>query len=107
MTPSTESDVNKFLNSIHLPGIDKPISDVGRVLAVAETDGRIEASIELGFPAAGAHDEYRAHIAAELAAETGCDAIEIELTTRVVAVNVDRVSLAVLSRPALRSLSCH
>ena len=90
MTPSTDSNVKKFLNSIQLPGIDRPLEEIGRVLDAAETDGRVKASIELGFPAAGAHDEYRAHIAAALAEETGHQKVEIDLSTRVVAHGVQR-----------------
>ena len=90
MTPSTDSDVKKFLNSIHLPEIDRPISEVGRVLDAEEADGRITASIELGFPAAGAHEAYRAHIAAAVTAETGCEDVEITVSTRIVAHGVQR-----------------
>ena len=90
MTPSTESDVNKFLNSIELPGIGRSIAEVGRVLAANQPDGRIEAKIELGFPAASRHDEYRAQIAAAVGAEFGAAEVEIELSTRIVAHGVQR-----------------
>jgi len=90
VTPSTESDVNKFLNSIELPGIGRSIAEVGRVLAANQPDGRIEAKIELGFPAASRHDEYRAQIAAAVGAEFGAAEVEIELSTRIVAHGVQR-----------------
>ena len=90
MTPSTDSDVKKFLNSIDLPGIGRSIADVGKVLDVEESDGRVTARIELGFPASGAHDVYRARIGAAVRAETGCDEVNVELTTRIVAHGVQR-----------------
>ena len=70
MTLSTESDVNKFLKSIELPEIGLTVGDVGRVLDVTATDAATVVKIELGFPAAAAHDAYRQHIAAAISAET-------------------------------------
>ena len=90
MTPSTDSDVNKLLNSIELPGIGRSIGDVGRVMDAKTSDGAIEAHIELGFAAQSRHDEFRSHIAAALAAETGCNDINIELSTKIVAHGVQR-----------------
>ena len=71
VTPSTESDVNKFLNSIELPGIGRSIADVGRVLTANQADGNIDAKIELGFPAKSRHEQFRAHIAAAIAKNRG------------------------------------
>lgn len=90
MTPSAENNVNKFLNSIELPGVGRSIEEVGRVSDISEADGRIEAKIELGFPAASQHDAYRAHIAAAVATETGAADVRIELATRIVAHGVQR-----------------
>jgi ATP-binding protein involved in chromosome partitioning len=85
VTPSTESDVNKFLNSIEIPGIDRNIGDVGRVKDVSASDGEFAAQIELGFPAETRHDAIREHIASAVSAETGCDDVRIDLSTRIVA----------------------
>jgi ATP-binding protein involved in chromosome partitioning len=85
VTLSTDSDVNKFLNSIELPGIGRNIGDVGRIVDVKSANGSVEAQIELGFPALSRHDEIRTHIATAVAAETGCDDVSIELSTRIVA----------------------
>jgi ATP-binding protein involved in chromosome partitioning len=85
VTPSAESDVNKFLNSIELPGIGRNVGDVGRIKDVKTSNGSIEAHIELGFPAASRHEEFRSHIAAAVAAESGCDDVTIELSTKIVA----------------------
>ena len=90
MTPSTESDVNKFLNSIELPGIGRSIEEIGRVLAVNETESRIDVKIELGFPAASQHDDYRAHITAAIAGKSGVAEVNIELSTKIVAHGVQR-----------------
>ena len=87
---SAESDVNKFLKSIELPGIGLTVGDVGRVLEVTESDTAMVVRIELGFPAAGAHDAYRAHIAAAVAAETGAETVNVELSAKIVAHGVQR-----------------
>lgn len=88
MTPSTESNVKKFLNSIELPGIGRTIGDVGRVLEYSDADGRIRAHIELGFAAAGAHASYRDAIISAMAAQSDCQDVEIEFSTRIVAHSV-------------------
>ena len=87
---SAESDVNKFLKSIELPGIGLTVGDVGRVLEVTESDTAMVVRIELGFPAAGAHDAYQAHIAAAVAAETGAETVNVELSAKIVAHGVQR-----------------
>ena len=90
VTPSAETDVKKFLKTIELPGIGRTLGDVGRVLEVSEADSRIVARIELGFPADGAHEIYRSTIVAAVAAKSGCDDIDVELSTRIVAHGVQR-----------------
>ena len=90
VTPSTESDVNKFLKSLELPGIGRTIADVGRVIEVKVSDGRLEAQIELGFPAASRHDEFAAHIAAAARSELGVEDVDIAFSTRIVAHGVQR-----------------
>lgn len=90
VTPSADSDVKNFLKTIELPGIGRTLGDVGRVLEVSEADSRIVARIELGFPADGAHETYRSAIVAAAAAKSGCDDIEVEFSTRIVAHGVQR-----------------
>ncbi len=90
MTPSTESDVKNFLNSIELPGIGRSIADIGRIKALTATDSRIEAQIELGFPATSMHGEYAAYIADTLGEKTGIDDIQLEFSTKIVAHGVQR-----------------
>ena len=87
---STESNLNKFLESIELPSIDQTLGGVGRVLEASLLNGRAEVRIELGFPAAGAHNLYRQHIAAAVAAETGAETVDVQMSTNIVAHGVQR-----------------
>ena len=82
--------MKNFLKSIHLPGIELPLADIGRVLDVKDVDDQVEVAIELGFPATGAHDAYRSAIAAAISAETGRESVEITFSTRIVAHGVQR-----------------
>jgi len=90
VTPSTESDVNKLLKSIELPGIDKTLGDIGRVRELATSDSRISAQIELGLPMEREFAATAADIAARVRAETGVDDVDITLSTRIVAHGVQR-----------------
>lgn len=85
VTLSTDSDVKKLLNSIELPGVGRPIGDVGRVVATNVSKGRVQAQIELGFPAASHHAEYAEYIAAAARSEKGVEDVDIDLSTRIVA----------------------
>ena len=85
MTPSAESNVKNFLNSIELPGIARKIGDVGRVLEINDAGKRISARIELGFPAAGAHASYVEAINAASRANGEEREIDVEFSSRVVA----------------------
>ena len=90
MTPLTESDVNKFLISIDLPEIQRPVGDIGRVSALDVSDTAIAATIELGFPAARAHGAWAEHIASLLREKTGIEDVRVELTSKIVAHGVQR-----------------
>ncbi len=90
MTPSTDSDVSKFLISIQLPELGQKLGDVGRIRELAASDSRIAAQIELGFPLERAFEQVSAHIAAAVEAETGVGDVEITLSTAVVAHGVQR-----------------
>jgi ATP-binding protein involved in chromosome partitioning len=90
VTPSAESNVKNFLNSIELPGIGRKIGDVGRILELDESDDRIVAHIELGFPARGATEEYRAAIEAALRDRDDRRKVEVEFSSRIVAHGVQR-----------------
>jgi ATP-binding protein involved in chromosome partitioning len=90
VTPSAKTDVNELLKSIELPGLGRKIADVGKVIDVSESDDRISAKIELGFPAKSRIDAYRSHIEAEIAAQAGAKDVEIELSTKIVAHGVQK-----------------
>jgi len=83
--PSTESDMNKLLESIELPDISFTVGDVGRVLGVTGSDAALMVRIELRFPASGAHELYRQHIASAVTAATGLDTVDVQLSTKIVA----------------------
>ncbi len=83
MTVSTETDVNKFLNSIELEATGQPLGKIARILDATVADDRASAKIELGIPANSALDSLRAQIAAELCAHTGALSAEVELSTRI------------------------
>ena len=83
MTPSTESDVSKSLNSIELSEIGQKLGEIARIRELSVSDGRIEATVELGFPCKTAHESIRAQVTEALRAETGATQVEIALQTRI------------------------
>lgn len=83
MTVSTESDVKKFLNSIELEAIGRPLSKVARVLEVSLSDDKVSVKIELGIPAKSLLESLRVQIESELCAHTGAASAEVELSTRI------------------------
>ncbi len=101
MTPSTDSNVNKFLDSIELPGIGHTVGEVGKVLAVDASGGRLSASIELGFPAESAHPRFAAHIEPLLVEETGIGDVSLTFSTKIVA---HTVQPNVRARPGIRNI---
>ena len=88
VTVSTETDVNKFLNSIELEAIGRPLDKIGRVLSVSLEDGQVGAKIELGIPANSVVDAIRAQIASSLCDRTGASSAEIDISTRITAHSV-------------------
>ena len=90
MTPSADSNVNKFLNSLELPGLGRTIGEVAQKVDVKSDKSSIRVQIELGFPAASRHDEYRAFIADAIRGESGVDDVNVDLQTRIVAHGVQR-----------------
>jgi len=90
VTPSTDSDVSKYLISIELPEVHVKLGDVGRIVALNASADAISADIELRFPAERAFDVWASHIAAMLREETGVNNVEIRLATAIVAHGVQR-----------------
>ncbi len=90
MTVSTETDEAKFLNSIELSLIGRPLGEVARVRDVSVSDVTLNATIDLGFPCESAHDVIRADIDAALREEKGLQAGDIKLSTRITRHGVQR-----------------
>ncbi len=85
MTVSTETDVNKFLNSIELAAFGLPLHEVGRVLSVELSGDKVIAKIELGLPIATILDEVCAEIGAKLSAHCGTQSADVSVTTKIAA----------------------
>ncbi len=78
MTPSTESDVNAILSSAVLPGLTQPLERVSKLDVTDDT-----VTVSLGFPAKGAEESYREHLAGLL--KTAGHTRDIRFNTDVVA----------------------
>jgi len=85
VTASTDSSVKKLIESLHLPGIDHSIGDIGRVTAAEAGDSAARVSVELGFPADGANAGWREFIAEAVRSETGASEVDVTLTSAVTA----------------------
>jgi len=83
VTASTDSDVNKFLNSIELSAVARNLGDVARIREAGVSGDAAKATIELGFPCDSARASISEEISAALRAETGARNVEIELVTRI------------------------
>jgi len=83
VTVSTETDVNKFLNSIELEAIGRPLGKIGRVLSVSHEGGRVAAKIELGIPVRSHLDAIVAQIEAQVREATGAKAVDIDVSIKV------------------------
>jgi len=90
VTPSAETNVNKFLNSLELPGLGRTIGDVAQKVDVTADESAVTVRIELGFAAERSHDEYAEFIANAVRSESGVDKVDVELTTKIVAHGVQR-----------------
>lgn len=83
MTASTESDHSKFLNSINLSAVERPLGQVAKVLKVEANEKRLKAEIELGFPCKSAHEAITREIEGAVIAEFGLKSAEIALSTKI------------------------
>ena len=83
VTVSSETNVNKFLNSIELAAFSQPLHEIGRVIS-ARVDGPVaSAEIELGLPIASILEDVRAEIASRLCEYSGAESADITLSTRI------------------------
>ncbi len=83
VTVSTETSVKKFLNSIELEAISRPLGKIGRVLNVSNTGDQVSATIELGIPADSVLQSIRAQIEAALREETGVKTVDVDISTKI------------------------
>ncbi len=83
VTPSTESDQAKFLNSIEISLVGRPLGQVARVRSARQSESGFEAEIGLGFFCASAQAAIRDEIAAAVRAEYGIEDVKIALDTRI------------------------
>ena len=75
---------------MELPGIGHSLGEIGKIVSADLDNGRATVSIEFGFPAEGAHPEWREAIAAAVQAETGASSVDVNLSTKVIAHGVQR-----------------
>ena len=69
VTPSTDSDQAKFLNSIEISLVGRPLGEIAKLRSVEVTDTACKASVDLGFPCASAHEailDYTRNVDADL-----------------------------------------
>jgi ATP-binding protein involved in chromosome partitioning len=87
---SANSNPEKSLQSIIVPGIDRALADVGRVRDFEVKNGSASVRIELGFPAAGIVAELESLVRETLKNEGGIEQADIEISTKITAHGVQR-----------------
>lgn len=90
MTPSTESDVDKALNSIEIDEAGLELARIARIRDVESTDKHVRATVEFGLPLERAFPAIRERLVAAVTAETGIEDVDLALETRIVAHGVQR-----------------
>ena len=86
MTLSADSDLKEALASILVPGIDKPISEVGRVLRAELSGSTAKIELQLGFPAQGILAELEEAISERISAEK----LDLSVVSKITAHGVQR-----------------
>ena len=86
MTLSADSDLKEVLASILVPGIDKPISEVGRVLRAELSGSTAKIELQLGFPAQGIVAELEKAISQQISAEK----LDLSVVSKITAHGVQR-----------------
>lgn len=80
---STDSDYSKYLNSIELSVVDRPLGEIAKVREPEVTDKSLKAEIHLGFPCQSARERIRDDIATAVREKFGFDEVDIALETRI------------------------
>lgn len=87
---SAETNPKNSLLSIVVPGVDRPLADVGRVTEVTIDGKNAIVRVELGFPAAGIVSAFETQIRQLIADEYGADQVDVEIATKIAAHGVQR-----------------
>jgi len=90
VTPSTESDVDKALNSINLDQTGRKLGEVAKLSVGPRSGEGIAVSVRFGLPLEQAFEAIRAQIAAVVTETTGLKAVSVECTTDIAAHGVQR-----------------
>ena len=90
MTPSTESAVAKFLKSKAIPGTDRLLGELGKVVVEPGADEVLVARIELGLPVAGIEPTIRRELGDALCAAFPDQRVRIECRANIRARGVQR-----------------
>jgi ATP-binding protein involved in chromosome partitioning len=83
VTLSTDSDQAKFLNSIELSFVGRPLGEIARVRTDDGPSGTLQVAVELGFPCQGAYKQLCREITDAALREFGVETVEIELSLKV------------------------
>ena len=87
---TVNNNLTDVVGSVIVPGTSYPLSEIGKIHEPSQDDGRVSIAVELGFPAASLHAEIRDTITEAVARETGSDAVDVALTTKIPAHGVQR-----------------
>ena len=87
---SAESNPKKALESIIVPDLDRPLSDVGRVREVSFEGDNAKVRIELEFPAAGLISDLESEARKVIQNECGSAQVDVEITTKITARGVQK-----------------
>ncbi len=90
MTPSTESDLSKFLKSIELAQVGKALGEVARIAVGEAGPSRLRVGIALGLPLERDFPALKLSLEKRLADATGVADVTVELSTDIVAHGVQR-----------------
>ena len=79
----SELNVNKFLLSIELNIIGQKLGKVGRIIEIEHSNSKINAIIEIHFPAGDAIDLIKSQIESELRSYTGFSEVAVSLVNKI------------------------
>ena len=83
VTVSTNSDSSKFLNSIEISLVGRPLGEIADVRDIDASGAVLKATVRLGFPCNSAHEVIREEIAVAARQELGVESVDIAFETRI------------------------